>query len=144
EPARPRADIAPAHIQLPLSQIIPPRKFPATQGAEIFEIPSKLLSGFHHRPMMLRACVVFPLDRDPSRKYATIYRIPGFGGDGISMVASPSTAFEPGPAGQILARNTFHVWLDPESGNGHDLCANSDNNGPVGDAIGRELIPALE
>ena len=34
--------------------------------------------------------------------------------------------------------------LDPESGNGHNLCANSDNNGPVGDAIVYELIPALE
>src|SRR5207237_5249903 len=36
------------------------------------------------------------------------------------------------------------IALDPESGNGHTLFANSDNNGPRGDALVEELIPALE
>ena len=33
-----------------------------------------------------------------------------------------------------LARSAFWIILDPESGNGHTLFANSDNNGPCGDA----------
>jgi hypothetical protein len=47
------------------------------------------------------------------------------------------------PAGQ-LARDCFWIVLDPESGNGHTLFADSANNGPCGAALVEELIPALE
>jgi pimeloyl-ACP methyl ester carboxylesterase len=47
------------------------------------------------------------------------------------------------PAG-VLARNAFWIVLDPESGNGHTLFADSANNGPCGEALVKELIPALE
>jgi hypothetical protein len=43
-----------------------------------------------------------------------------------------------------LAQNTFWIVLDPESGNGHTLFADSANNGPRGKALTTELIPALE
>ena len=57
EPGRPRPGPTTDHlnhIALPLPQIIQPTKYPTTQGAELFEMPSQLLSEFHHRPIMLR------------------------------------------------------------------------------------------
>jgi hypothetical protein len=44
----------------------------------------------------------------------------------------------------VLGRNAFWIVLDPESGNGHTLFADSANNGPCGKALVSELIPALE
>ena len=62
----------------------------------------------------------------------------------MSIIEHPENWFEKGDAGDELARNAFQIWLDPESGNGHMLFANSDNNGPRGNALVNELIPALE
>ena len=112
-------------------------------GAEVFSIRSKLLSDFHHRDRFLRAAVIFPLKPDPAGN-AVVYRVPGFGGNGISMASNPLPKPAPNTPAAELADKTFTIWLDPESGNGHTLFANSDNNGPMGDALVTELIPALE
>jgi pimeloyl-ACP methyl ester carboxylesterase len=133
-----------ASIDLPLPHVVQPIKHATTQSAQIFEMRSKLLSDFHHRDISLRAGVLFPREFDPSQKYPAIYRIPGSGGDGISILDHPESAFVKGPANDELAKSAFVIWLDPESGNGHTLFANSNNNGPRGDAVVQELIPALE
>jgi pimeloyl-ACP methyl ester carboxylesterase len=130
-------------IDLPLTRVILPLEYPATSQAEVFQMRSKLLSDFHHRDIYLRAAVIFPIDQKPDRSYAAIYKVPGFGGNGISVVLDPVKLADD-PAAAELARNTFHIYHDPESGNGHTLFANSDNNGPRGDALVTELIPALE
>jgi S-formylglutathione hydrolase FrmB len=121
-----------------------PKEFPGNILAQVFYVRSEKLSQFHHRDVYLGAGVVFPKAYDSSRPYPAVYRIPGFGGDGISIVSDPSRAFEQGTAEEELARSAFQIWLDPESGNGHTLFANSDNNGPWSDALVEELIPALE
>ena len=134
----------PRLVEISLTKAIEPIHYPTTTGAEIFELRSKLLSDFHHRDIFHRAAVIFPRNYDPKRSYPAIYRVPGFGGDGINTIAHPESWVDKGPAGMELAKNSFQIVLDPESGNGHTLFANSDNNGPRGDALVREFIPALE
>ncbi len=121
-----------------------PRKAP---GVEYVSVPSKLLSDFRATPVALNAGVVFPTNHDPARQYPAIYVVPGFGGDhamaaGEALIRN-SPRFQDVPH-QTLWKNAFVVVLDPEGPYGHHLFANSDNNGPVGDALVQELIPALE
>lgn len=139
---------APKRVDIPLSAAIPAREFPnqLTAGIELFEVRSELLSKFRGHDVMLRAGVVPPVDRDPARKYAAVYEVPGFGGDhaGAYRVAFNRKKLAKGTPDEVLARNTYWIVLDPESGNGHTLFADSANNGPCGEALVKELIPALE
>lgn len=121
-------------------------------GAEVFEIRSELLSRFHGRDVFLRAGVITPSQpgpagANPARRYPAVYVIPGFGGDhrdalGVAHLRREGRMLS--PAALELSRRAFEIHLGPESGNGHTLFADSDNNGPVGEALVKELIPALE
>ncbi|MGH7244582.1 MAG: alpha/beta hydrolase-fold protein [Phycisphaerales bacterium] len=114
------------------------------EGVEWFTVPSKLLTTFRGEPTQLRAGVVFPIDYDPSRKYATIYRVPGFGGDDLDAPQYAHERAESKGASRELAKETFLIILNPEGPNGHTLFADSANNGPCSRALTEELIPALE
>ncbi|MBL8963353.1 MAG: hypothetical protein KF787_03405 [Phycisphaeraceae bacterium] len=113
-------------------------------GVELFSIRSESLSSFYGREVNLRAAVAYPLEYAPGRAYAAIYSIPGYGGDHGEGFARDRSAVVPGSAEETVARNTFMVYLDPESPNGHTLFADSANNGPWGSALVGEFIPALE
>lgn len=117
----------------------PPRE------AQEFTITSKLLSAFRRKDVSLRALVVRPVDFDATRKYPAIYFVPGFGGDHRDMEFATELRSAPpdSPKGR-LARSAFVVVLNPDSPNGHTLFADSANNGPCGQALVSELIPALE
>lgn len=131
---------APEHIKITLTKAVQARKEGKVPGVELFEVRSKLLSEFHHRDILLHAGVILPrgYDAKADRKYAAVYEVPGFGGDhfGAFQMQMERTA--------ALAPHAFWIVLDPESGNGHTLFADSANNGPCGRALVEELIPALE
>lgn len=114
------------------------------KGVEWFAMPSDLLTTFRHEPTQLRAGVVLPLDFDPNRKYAAIYRVPGFGGDDLDAAHAVHERAESTGAARDLAKETFLIILNPEGPNGHTLFADSANNGPCQRALTEELIPALE
>jgi hypothetical protein len=124
-----------------LKHIIQRRQPRLPQGVDEFRVRSKLLSDFRGRDVMLRASVSFPRDYDPARRYPAIYEVPGFGGNHLDSFHFRRRAG--GPAGE-LQRAAFYVTLDPESPNGHTLFADSEVNGPCGEALVKELIPALE
>jgi hypothetical protein len=137
-------------IDIDLTNKIKERTLWQPEGVpEFIEIRSDLLSDFHGRDVFLRAGIARPLYEQPDRQYAAIYEIPGFGGDhtGVYQVSAERKRMSEDdgiyPA-KSLAENTFHFVLDPESSNGHHLFADSANNGPVGEALVTELIPALE
>jgi hypothetical protein len=136
---------APVTVDLGLAALTATRPFNQVPGAELVEVKSALLSAFHKRDVTLRAGVVLPTNLDPAKAYAAIYEIPGFGGDhrdASRRALSRATTRDQDRAD--LAANTFWIILDPESPNGHTLFADSANNGPVGEALVKELIPALE
>ncbi len=131
-------------IELILSNIVVKEPSEQKDGVEWFEVHSKLLSQFRGRDVMLRAGVVLPLDYNPSKRYPVIYEVPGFGGDHQDAERNRPIAKDDKSDAATLARNSFRIVLDPEGPNGHTLFADSANNGPCGQALVQELIPALE
>lgn len=150
------AEGAPVAVALRLNAATKAREWPGdpreSGGAQLVEVRSKILSEFHGRDVMLRAGVVFPLAFDPTKPYAAVYIVPGFGGthfDAIDEARRRSRLARPGAVKadapeRLLAAFTFAVVLDPESPNGHTLFADSANNGPWARALVEELIPAIE
>jgi len=133
---------APIELVLDRKVVVSPPKTSA--GVEWFEVRSELLSKFRGRDVVLRAGVALPAKYDPARKYAAIYDVPGFGGNHRGANARSKKDAQDASPKSVLARETFEIVLDPEGPNGHTLFADSDNNGPCGAALVRELIPALE
>lgn len=132
---------APHEIELEIAQRIPEREYKNTDRLRYVFLRSELLSRFHRREVMLKAAVALPesYQDDETRRYPTLYEIPGFGGNIDS--ARWFAGFDPYmPAGLEIVR----VLLDPEAPTGHHTFADSDNNGPVGTALVTELIPHLE
>ncbi len=129
-------------IAMHIDRVDEPRRIiRETERLRVVELPSKLLSDFHGRPMTLRAAVLLPRDLDPraDRKYPAFYWIGGFGSDHtavrwLSRVWDSSTH----------ADSIVRVVLDPVCYGGHHVFADSANNGPVGRALIEELIPHLE
>jgi hypothetical protein len=132
--------------ELRLTSVIPERAVPEIGGVEVIEVRSRILSLFHGHDVHLRAAVVLPRDHNPERQYPAVYEVPGFGGDhfrAFGYVLERSNAPEDSPEA-ALATDAFWIVLDPESANGHTLFADSANNGPRGQALVSELIPAIE
>lgn len=124
-----------------LDEVVPDRSFKETERVKLAELDSKLLSQFHGKPIKLRAGVVLPKSfaSEPSRKYPVVYEIPGFGGDHFGAFgAATRKATDVGDVEMI------HVVLDPNCRLGHHVFADSDNNGPCGQALIEELIPLIE
>ena len=135
-------------VKLELSQRVPSEQLPPdTEQIKFIKIESALLSRFHHRPIFLRAGILLPRQyaREPDRRYPLWVRIGGF-----------STRYT--VVNRLLdRRGTFgSTWtadgtpqfillqLDGAGPFGDPYYVNSANNGPFGDALVQELIPAVE
>jgi hypothetical protein len=129
-------------VELALTHVVTLEPPPKADGVEWFEQRSALLSRFRGHDVFLHAGVVLPKDYDPKRHYPAIYEVPGFSGNHLGA-ASRRRRPEDGAAAE-LARASFRIVLDPEGPNGHTLFADSENNGPCGQALVKELVPALE
>ena len=124
-------------VKLQADQLVPPKPFKETDTVKLVDIESPILSAFHKRKIRHRAAVVLP-EGDLSRKRATLYIIPGFGGDHTAaarMLTSPRFGF---------GKDMVRVLLDPDCGTGHHVFADSAYNGPRGKALVEELIPYIE
>ena len=76
---------------------------------------------------------------DRQRRYPVLYVIPGFSGSHFAAL----TAAAANPT-DIAGIDMLYVVLDPSCRLGHHVFADSENNGPVGQALIAELIPHLE
>ncbi|MCA9306083.1 MAG: hypothetical protein KDA16_06095 [Phycisphaerales bacterium] len=111
---------------------------------EYMHVKSEILSEFWGHDFELSVAVIPPVGLDNGKKYPAIYQVPGFGGthkDGyrFARMRSQNPGFN-----IVLNRSAYRIVINPEGPNGHNLCADSENNGPVARAIIEELIPALE
>jgi len=133
---------APGVVRMVVNHVVGPQPFKETERVRLVDIESALLSRFHGRPVHMHAGIVLPegYDKEPNRKWPVVYVIPGFGGDHTMAryMTSPQSPLPPGPIPAIIA------VLDPDAPTGHDVFADSANNGPVGKALTTELIPAIE
>ncbi len=127
-------------VTLSIDRVVKPRPFTETARVKLVDIPSALLSTFHGKPIRLRAGVVLPksYDDDPARRFPVIYEIPGFGGD-HHLAFNVASRNVPDVGAEFI-----HVVLDPSCRLGHHVFADSANNGPYGQALIGELVPAIE
>ena len=133
-------------------QVIKTEEKEDTEWVKLVKVKSQLLSDFHGRDIYMRAGVLLPrgYTEEPNREYPVYYSIPGFGGrhDFLWNFSDPKNKrhqenWEAWSSGENPFRG-FYVVLDPDVPLGHSVFANSANNGPVGDALIKELIPAIE
>lgn len=133
-------------IELALDTAMRPTELPERPNLKWIDFKSERLSAFYGREVRHRAGVVFPRDYDKldakRRIWPTLYVIPGFGGDHRDALNWASMMATPGS--EALAPQMVVVVLDPNGPLGHHGFADSENNGPRGEALVRELIPALE
>lgn len=130
-----------AAAELRLSNGVEVRPLRETERLKVVEVRSELLSAFYGREVKTRAGVLLPKDwrDDASARYPTLYSITGFGGD-HQHIRFMERVFEQGGStdGIIL------VVPDPLCMTGHSVFADSANNGPRGESLIKELIPAIE
>lgn len=111
---------------------------------ESIDFTSPALSAFWGRPIAMRGRVLLPpgYDASAATRYPTVYYTQGFGGSNdrvVSVVRSVYAAMTKGEMPPMI-----WVFLDESGYTGTVEFADSVNNGPWGQALTTELIPALE
>ncbi len=128
-------------IALTVDQVAEEQPFKGTDTVKLVDIDSKLLTKFHGKPVRMRAGVVLPpsFAKEPDRKYPVVYEITGFSGDHTAALS------EARRKPWDLA-GTEVIWVVPDASCrlGHNVFADSANNGPCGTALVEELIPHIE
>ena len=127
--------------ELVVDTLVEAKEATETDRTKIVSVESKLLSEFHDRPVELNAAVTLPenYNANQDKKYPVIYEIPGFGGTHLNGWQGHQK-----PASNSHGVEFIKVMLDPSCPRGHHVFANSANNGPFGDALIQELIPAID
>jgi hypothetical protein len=131
-----------------LTNVVPPERLPADdEYIKYVRIQSSLLTAFHKRPIYLRAAVILPRDfsKEPNRRYPLRIHIGGYGTrfTAVQRLMSPDSPFRRMWLAGDTPRMIF-LQLDGDGPFGDPYQVNSENNGPYGDAITRELIPYVE
>lgn len=129
-----------AAFSLSCTETVKEKTFVETDYSKELKVSSKLLSGFYKRPVTINVAVALPAAylKEPDRKFPVLYYVTGFGGDyrRMSGYKNPENFMDTVPF--------IRVVLDGNCPTGHSVYANSENNGPWGDAMVKELIPAVE
>ena len=128
-------------VRLLIDRIVPENRFDETRWSKELVVPSELLSRFWQREVVLRACVTLPASYDefPNRRYPVMFVIPGFSGTHLDARRD-----RPVEESNEQGVEFLRVTLDPSWPLGHHVFADSANNGPVGQALVEEVIPAFE
>lgn len=137
-------------IRLVADKVIPPVQIPAdNEYVRRIKIQSMILTKWWGHPIYLGATVLLPkdYDRHPDARYPVAYdeghfslRAPGGFGDTTGAGSSFTRYWLSDSAPRMLLVTLQHPspYYDDSYG------VNSQNNGPYGDAIIQELIPAVE
>lgn len=133
-------------VKLSLTRQIPAEQTPGdTEYVKWVKLPSNLLTRFYGRPIFLRAAVIVPQGwaGETTRRYPLRVHIGGFGTRAAQAFGMMAGGFRR----TWLADDTprmLYLLLDGAGPLGDCYQINSANNGPYGDAVTQELIPAVE
>jgi Putative esterase len=132
---------AKASFTLTCDQVVPQSKFTDTKFVKELKVPSELLSKSQGKPMTVDAAILLPQEyySQPQRQFPVLFLVSGYGGD-YHRYSGDTTAF----SRPLDTVSCITVFLDGNCAGGHSVYANSDNNGPWGDALTKEFIPQLE
>ncbi|MDB4917062.1 MAG: hypothetical protein JWM95_4706 [Gemmatimonadetes bacterium] len=128
-------------IRLVADKVIPPVVVPAeTENVKRIKIQSAILTKWWGHPIFLGAIVLLPKDYDkhPGVKYPIVYDEGHFSLRAPSVGNTPFWNAEGSPRMIVATIQHPSPYYDDSYG------VNSANNGPYGDAIMQELIPAVE
>jgi S-formylglutathione hydrolase FrmB len=142
KPVRVEFDPATAKpIDITIQLTVPEPRFPESDRVKLVDLPSPMLTAFHKKPMRMRAGVVLPPSyfTDADRKFPVVYEITGFGGDHTAAAGAAARK-----AWDVAGTEVIWVVLDGNCRLGHHVFADSANNGPVGSALVKELIPHID
>jgi S-formylglutathione hydrolase FrmB len=133
----PKSDVS---VTLELDQIIPDFEYKDTARVKFVQRKSELLSAYFGKDVIDRAAVILPesYESSPDRRYPVYYEVTGFGGTLRGMGRDPN------PRRNTDGVEFIQVMLTGECKYGHHVYANSDTNGPRGDALVQELIPYVD
>ncbi len=130
---------------LTFSRVVKAEDIKETESIHVVEIKSELLRKVHGRDVMIRAGVHAPKgwppaasNEQPAPPLPALYFITGFGGGAEFIRTMPNILGRGNSDGVVL------VVPDPLCFEGHSVFADSANNGPWGEALIKELIPAVE
>jgi len=129
-----------ATMHLACDEMIPEPVFENTRFSKEIKLRSDALSKFFNKDFFISAAVKLPPDfyDKPEKKFPLHTIVFGYGGDYHGI--SGDTSGEP-----LLDTISFvALYLDGNCALGHSVYANSENNGPWGDALVKELIPEVE
>ena len=126
-------------FKIEANKVIEPIKFNETEYLKELSVKSKLLSEFHKKDVFVNAAVSLPKEYhdQPDKNYPVIFSVFGFGAN-YKLHSGYDKFLE-----QLGEQPTIVVYLDGNCPEGHSTYANSDVNGPWGDALVKEFIPAL-
>jgi hypothetical protein len=144
-------DLDPSHavtVPLLLDQALPEESLPAnTPEIQYLKIRSERLTAFHGRPIFLRAGIILPpgFHDEPNRRYPLRIHIGGYGAryTEVAEMMVRGTSFRKAWLAPDAPRMIL-LHLDGAGPFGDPYQVDSDNQGPYGDALVHELIPAVE
>jgi Putative esterase len=121
-------------------EVVKENPFVESQYIKELKAPSALLTAFYKRTTSVNAAILLPKEYydEPARKFPVLYWVSGYGGD-YHIYSGRNDKSLP-----IDTTPCIRVFLDGNCPLGHSVYANSDNNGPWGDALTQELIPLVE
>jgi hypothetical protein len=128
-------------FKIDCTQVMPRPVFVETELVKELKVPSRLLSDFHHRAITVDAAVLLPKEylTEPDRRFPALFLAFGYTGDYHKYSGSKEQKI-----GLFNSTPCILVLLDGNCPLGHSVYANSENNGPWGDALVGEFIPSLE
>ncbi len=131
------------NLELQLTKIIQPTKLAEHKLLKEVDIKSEILSKWWGKEMRLKAAVILPKNyfENPNQKYAVRYNIAGYGGryTRANRFLGNMDWWTSEEAPEIL-----NVYLDGEGPFGDCYQLDSENSGPYGTALIKELIPFIE
>lgn len=134
------------NLQLSLDSIISPATIISHPHVRTVHMQSKLLTAFSGHSRFLKASVLLPSGyfEDSLKSYPICYRIPGLNGrynavNGLVTRKDFADWWFTKEAPQVI-----YVFLDSQGPYGDTYQVDSENNGPCGQALTEELIPAIE
>jgi S-formylglutathione hydrolase FrmB len=122
------------------AEVVPQQVFRETAFSKEVKVNSKLLTAFYGRPTTINVAVWLPKEynEQPQRRFPVLYSVYGYGGDYHRLSGSTNASMP------IDTTPCIRVILDGNCSLGHSVYANSENNGPWGDALTQELLPHIE
>jgi len=136
----------PVDIRVNVKKIIPLSTIIEHQFVKSIEIESQVLSQYFHRSKMLKASILLPSTyyENPGKSFPICYRAGGLNGRWTSVNGQlTNKEFHQ----MWFDKNTpqvIYVYLDSQGPYGDTYQVDSENNGPCGQALTQELIPAVE